>query len=54
MHQINRHAIKNKVRDFPCGAVVKNPPASAGDTGSIPGLGIPHMPRATKPMCRNY
>ena len=22
-----------------CGAVVKNPPASAGDTGSIPGLG---------------
>ena len=24
--------------DFPGGAVVKNPPASAGDTGSIPGL----------------
>ena len=23
--------------DFPGGAVVKNPPASAGDTGSIPG-----------------
>ena len=23
--------------DFPNGAVVKNPPANAGDTGSIPG-----------------
>ena len=27
--------------DFPGGAVVKNPPANAGDTGSSPGL-IPH------------
>ena len=26
-------------RDFPCGAVVKNLPASAGDTGSSPGPG---------------
>ena len=24
--------------------MVKNPPANAGDTGSIPGLGGPHMP----------
>ena len=24
---------------FPSGSVVKNPPASAGDAGSIPGLG---------------
>ena len=24
---------------FPGGSVVKNPPASAGDSGSIPGLG---------------
>ena len=31
--------------DFPGGAVVKNPPASAGDTGSIPGPGRSHMPR---------
>ena len=31
-------------RDFPGGAVVKNPPANAGDTGSIPGLGRSHMP----------
>ena len=25
--------------DFPVGSVVKNLPANAGDTGSIPGLG---------------
>ena len=30
--------------DFPGGAVVKNPPANAGDTGSIPGPGRSHMP----------
>ena len=30
-------------QDFPGGAVVKNPPASAGDMGSIPGLGRSHM-----------
>ena len=29
--------LKIKVRGFPGGAVVKNPPASAGDTGSSPG-----------------
>ena len=31
--------------DFPGGAVVKNPPANAGDTGSSPGPGRSHMPR---------
>ena len=41
-------------RDFPGGPVVKNPPANAGDTGSIPGLGRSYMPRATKPMHDNY
>ena len=25
--------------DFPCSSVVKNPPANAGDSGLIPGLG---------------
>ena len=30
--------------DFPGGAVVKNPPANAGDMGSSPGLGRSHMP----------
>ena len=33
--------------DFPGGAVVKNPPASAGDRGSSPGLGRSHMPRSS-------
>ena len=36
--------IKNDTcRGFPGGAVVENPPASAGDTGSSPGLGRSHM-----------
>ena len=29
--------------DFPGDAVVKNPPASAGNTGSSPGPGKSHM-----------
>ena len=33
-------------RDFPGGAVVKNPPAKAGDTGSSPGPGRSHMPQS--------
>ena len=28
--------------EFPGGAVAKNPPANAGDTGSVPGLGRSH------------
>ena len=31
---------------FPGSAVVENPPANAGDTGSGPGLGGSHMPRS--------
>ena len=31
---------------FPGGAVVKNPPANAGDMGSSSGLGRFHMPRS--------
>ena len=34
---------KTKIRDFPGGTVVKNPPANAGDTGSSPGPGRSHM-----------
>ena len=30
----------------PGGSVVKNPPTTAGDTGSIPGLGRSHMPQS--------
>ena len=32
--------------DFPGGAVVKNPPANARDTGSSPGPGRSHMPQS--------
>ena len=40
-------AVKMSARGgFPGGAVVKNPPANAGDTGSSPGLGRSHMPRS--------
>ena len=35
---------KQSVQGFPGGAVVKNPPANTGDTGSSPGLGRSHMP----------
>ena len=35
---------KQPSRDFPGGAVVKNPPANAGDTGSSPGPGRSPMP----------
>ena len=38
--------LKKLPGDFPGGAVVKNPPANAGDTGSGPGLGGSHMPRS--------
>ena len=37
---------KSTNRGFPGGAVVENLPASAGDTGSIPGLGKSHMPQS--------
>ena len=40
--------IKNRIRDFPGGAVVKNPPANGGDTGSSPTLGRTHMPRSNE------
>ena len=35
---------KTVIADFPGGAVDRNPPANAGDMGSIPGLGRFHMP----------
>ena len=37
---------KTDFRDFAGGAVVKNPPASAGDMVSSPGPGRSHMPRS--------
>ena len=44
MHTIASIDVK-KGRGFPGGSVVKNLPASAGDTGSSPGPGRSHMPR---------
>ena len=45
IHSNNEKSIKkNKIEGFPGGTVVKNPPANAGDTGSIPGPGRSHMP----------
>ena len=43
---------EDQERDFPGGAVVKNPPAKAGDE---PWSGrIPHATEQTKPVCHNY
>ena len=41
---------------FPGGPVAKNPPANAGDMGSIPGqeAKIPTCCRATEPVYHNY
>ena len=36
------------LRGFPGGAVVKNPPANAGDTGSSPGPGRSHIKKKKK------
>ena len=38
--------MKNRVKAFPGGSVVKNLPANAGDTASIPDLGRSHMLRS--------
>ena len=35
--------LKTTIQDFPGGAVVKNPPANARDTGLSPGPGRSHM-----------
>ena len=39
-----KHLNLKNCGDFPGGAVVKNPPANAGDTGLSPGPGRSHMP----------
>ena len=47
--KINSKWIKDlSAQDFPGVAVVKNPPANAGDRGSIPGPERTHMPRSNK------
>ena len=44
MKECSTSYVIKKGRDFAGGAVVRNPPASAGDTGSSPGPGRSHMP----------
>ena len=41
-------------RGFPGGAVVENPPANAGDTGSSSDLEDPTCRGATKPVRHNF
>ena len=41
-----KYSLKFIEGGFPGGAVVKNSPANAGDTGSSPGQGRSHMPRS--------
>ena len=38
--------LKKEEQGFPGGAVVENPPVSAGDMGLIPGPGRSRMPRS--------
>ena len=40
--------MKSESQGFPGGPVVKNPPAYAGNTGSIPGPGRSHMQWSNK------
>ena len=44
----------HSVRDFPCGPVVRNSPANAENTDSIPVWEDSTYQRATKPMNHNY
>ena len=42
MHPLQKY----QKQGFPGGAVVENPPANAGDMGSIPGPARSHMPQS--------
>ena len=47
--------LKNsKIWDFPCGPVVKNLPANAGDVDMITGLGRSYMPLNSQATWCNY
>ena len=41
---VGRGALTRQLKGFPGAAVVRNPLANAGDTGSSPGPGRSHMP----------
>ena len=46
--------LQTRREGFPRGSVVRNLPANAGDTGSIPNPGRFPRLRATKPMHHNF
>ena len=46
LHALVPQCSPKKTQDFPGGAVVKNLPAKAGDTGSSPGPERSHRPRS--------
>ena len=50
----NQKTLFKKTEDFPGGPVVKNPLASAGDMGLIPGLRRLHMPWGSQIQHHNY
>ena len=50
----NDREVDDTHRDFPGGPEVKNPPAEAGNTGSIFGPGGPHMPQPLSPHSRAH
>ena len=52
--KVSRQLFKKGLWDFPRGAVVRNPPVKAGDTGSSPGQEDPTCCGATRPVRHNY
>ena len=55
-YQIDNFSQLKQTLGLPCGPVVKNPPAKAGNMGSTPGPGRSHILScgATTPMHHNY
>ena len=50
-----RQMVRRSLLGFPGDlAVIENPPANAGDKGSIPDPGRSHMPRASNAVGHNY
>ena len=52
MHRklLTQSLIEFTIWDFSGGPVVKNPPVKAGDTGSIPVPGRPHVPQGNSAL----
>ena len=52
--KVLKNLFKMLMLDFHGDTVDGNPPASAGDAGSIPGQGRIHIPGSSYPMCHSY